>query len=65
MKKNKASNLQNILKEKTVINIGIDLFIETLNQQDVKVIKVDFKPPTKYSGDLANILDIVSGGEND
>ena len=39
------------------INVGIQLFAETLKQQDVKVIHVDWSPPALGNKDLLKILD--------
>lgn len=41
----------NILEQKLkVINIGLELFYETLKQQGVEVVHVDWQPPA--GGDL-------------
>jgi len=41
----------------SVVNIGIDLFAETLRQQSVDVIQVQWSPPATQNEDLMNLLD--------
>ncbi|MEK6672908.1 MAG: fdrA domain protein [Nitrospirota bacterium] len=40
-----------------VINIGIDSFIESLKEQGVEVIHVDWRPPAGGDSRLIDILD--------
>ncbi|MFT8895767.1 MAG: hypothetical protein ABF968_02270 [Acetobacter sp.] len=40
-----------------VVNIGIDLFADTLRQQSVPVLQVQWKPPPPQDEDLLNLLD--------
>ncbi|MCX2563186.1 hypothetical protein [Acetobacter thailandicus] len=41
----------------SVVNIGIDLFAETLRQQSVDVVQVQWSPPATQNEDLMNLLD--------
>ncbi len=40
-----------------VINIGVDRFAQNLEDQDVEVIRVDWKPPAGGDQEMINILD--------
>jgi hypothetical protein len=54
----KSSKSRDILEEKLiVINIGLDVFRDSLDQQDVEVIRVLWRPPHKPPADLEEILD--------
>ena len=44
-----------------VINIGLDLFGNTLEQQDVSVAYVDWTPPAAGRMDILGILDNLDG----
>ncbi|MBS0979613.1 hypothetical protein [Acetobacter thailandicus] len=41
----------------SVVNIGIDLFAETLRQQSVDVVQVQWSPPATQNEDLMHLLD--------
>ena len=40
-----------------VINIGLDLFADTLTQQQVKVTHVQWEPPAQGDQELMSLLD--------
>ena len=40
-----------------VVNVGIDLFAETLRQQSITVVQVLWKPPPPQDDDLLNLPD--------
>lgn len=42
-----------------VVNVGIDLFAETLKQQSVEVVQVQWTPPATQDEDLMNLLDAL------
>lgn len=42
-----------------VVNIGLDLFAETLAEQDVDVVHVQWSPPEERDEDLMNLLDAL------
>lgn len=39
-----------------VVNVGIDSFLESLKQQGVEVVHVDWKPPAGGDSELIDIL---------
>jgi len=43
--------------ELKVINIGAKIFYDSLREQGVKVIHVDWRPPAKGDPDLAKLLE--------
>jgi hypothetical protein len=47
-------------KNKEVITIGIDLFYETLKNQNLEVITVDFTPSDEEN-DMSKLLDKILG----
>ena len=49
-------------KELKVINIGIEMFADDLEKQDVKVIHVNWQPPAGGDLDLLKILEKLEGG---
>ena len=49
-------------KELKVINIGIELFADDLERQDVDVIHVDWQPPAGGDLDVLNLLEKLEGG---
>lgn len=52
-----SSRSSNIIgQELKVINIGLDIFKEALEEQDVKVVQVDWKVPAKGDEKVINIL---------
>lgn len=49
--------VKRIFKEKLkVINIGVQTFYETLKQQGVEVVHVDWKPPAGGNTELIKLL---------
>lgn len=48
-------------KELKVINIGIELFADDLERQDVDVIHVDWQPPAGGDLDVLNLLEKLEG----
>lgn len=49
---------EKLLNEKPkVINIGIELFYESLVKQGAKVLQVNWKPPASSDEELLDILD--------
>ena len=49
---------KDLLSEKpVVINIGVPEFFETLMDQDVQVIQVDWQPPAAGDAELVDLLD--------
>ncbi|MBS1072496.1 hypothetical protein JK222_12445 [Gluconobacter cerinus] len=40
-----------------VVNIGIELFADTLRQQSVDVVQVQWTPPASQDEDLMSLLD--------
>jgi len=40
-----------------VINLGLDKFAQNLEQQNVEVVRVDWKPPAGGDQEMINILD--------
>jgi hypothetical protein len=46
-----------IKKEMMVINIGLELFAESLEEQGVKVAHVDWSPPAGGDAELIKLLD--------
>ncbi len=50
--------MANILQEELrVINIGIKQFMESLAQQKVPVVHVDWKPPTEEDEEIEELLE--------
>jgi FdrA protein len=54
MKENPVTLLQ---QELEVVNIGLELFAESLEQQGVKVAHVTWEPPAKGNPELVAILE--------
>ncbi|MDX9862228.1 MAG: hypothetical protein RBS99_15065 [Rhodospirillales bacterium] len=48
-------------RELTVVNVGIDLFAEALEDQGVRVVRVSWRPPVTVAPDIANLLDKLGG----
>lgn len=48
-----------LLREIKVINIGVELFAQALQQQGVKVIQVDWRPPAGGDAELRGMLDKI------
>lgn len=46
-----------ITRSLKIINIGIDSFLESLKNQGVEVVHVDWRPPAGGDAKLMNILD--------
>lgn len=44
-----------------VINLGLELFRETLEAQGVAVIQVDWRPPAGGDSDLSAMLEALQG----
>ncbi|MCX6054192.1 MAG: hypothetical protein NTZ74_04605 [Chloroflexi bacterium] len=40
-----------------VINLGLDKFVQYLEDQDVEVVRVDWKPPAGGDQEMINLLD--------
>lgn len=40
-----------------VVNIGVELFAESMRQQAVEVVHVQWSPPEKRDDDLMDLLD--------
>jgi hypothetical protein len=40
-----------------VVNVGLELFADSLRQQQVEVVQVAWAPPAKGDPELMNILD--------
>jgi hypothetical protein len=52
------SRIFGILKEEVkVINIGVEEFMRALEEQEVPVIHVEWKPPTDEDKEIDNLLD--------
>jgi hypothetical protein len=52
-----TSKSSDILEEKLiVINIGLDVFMDSLSKQGVEVLNIRWKPPYKPPADLEEIL---------
>ena len=50
--------MANLLQEEIkVVNIGIKEFMEALEDQQVPVVHVDWKPPTKEDEEIEKLLD--------
>jgi hypothetical protein len=50
--------MANLLQEEIkVINIGIKEFMEALEEQQVPVVHVDWRPPTEEDEGIENLLD--------
>ncbi len=50
--------MANLLQEEIrVINIGIKEFMEALEEQQVPVVHVDWRPPTEEDEEIENLLD--------
>lgn len=55
---NEGTVMTNILQEELkVINIGIKQFMEALEEQQVSVVHVDWKPPTEEDEEIEKLLD--------
>jgi hypothetical protein len=51
--------MANLLEQEIkVINIGIKEFVEALEDQQVPVIHVDWRPPTEEDEEIENLLDL-------
>lgn len=51
-------SVSNLLKTKpVVVNIGVGDFAQTLQQQSVRVIQVDWTPPAGGDTEMMNLLD--------
>jgi hypothetical protein len=52
------AKVQNLLQEREpkVINLGLEIFAETLRQQGAAVIHVDWQPPAGGNSELTNML---------
>ncbi len=48
-------------KELKVINIGIEMFADDLERQDVDVIHVDWQPPAGGDLDVLKLLEKLEG----
>lgn len=48
-------------KELKVINIGIEMFAEDLEQQNVDVVHVDWRPPAEGDLDILKLLEKLEG----
>ena len=58
MKKIKRTDKDNLLgAEIRIINIGAETFYDSLKEQGVEVIHVDWHPPAGGDPDLAKLLD--------
>jgi hypothetical protein len=42
-----------------VINLGLDKFAQYLEDQDVEVLRVDWKPPAGGDQEMINLLDLL------
>jgi hypothetical protein len=52
--------MANILQEGVkVINIGIKEFVQALDDQEVRVVHVDWRPPTEEDEDIENLLEAL------
>lgn len=50
--------MADILKEDVkVINIGIEQFVQSLYEQQVSLVHVDWKPPTEEDEEIEKLLD--------
>lgn len=57
----RRSDVEKLLGGKPkVINIGVKIFYDSLREQGVKVIHVDWRPPAGGELDLAKLLDKLS-----
>ena len=43
-----------------IINLGLDKFAKTYQEQGVKVAHVDWKPPIEIEDDLSDILSMLN-----
>lgn len=48
-------------KELKVINIGIEMFAEDLEKQNVDVVHVDWRPPAEGDLDILKLLEKLEG----
>ncbi len=48
-------------KELKIINIGIEMFADDLERQDVDVIHVDWQPPAGGDLDILKLLEKLEG----
>ena len=48
-------------KKIVVINIGLELFADTLKDQDIDVINVDWRPPAGGDKKMAELLNKLGG----
>ena len=64
---NQKSNLEEknkllqLINEDTIqiINLGLDKFAKTYQENGIKVLQVDWKPPAEIEDDLSNILSML------
>lgn len=49
------------IKHKEVINVGLELFVETLTQQGMNVIDVAFNPNADRPSDINDLLNKMLG----
>jgi FdrA protein len=47
--------------ELEVINVGVDLFAEALESQDVSVVRVVWRPPALGDPELADLIEKLGG----
>ncbi|MBW6473158.1 MAG: acyl-CoA synthetase FdrA [Anaerolineaceae bacterium] len=50
-------NLETLKNELQALNIGLDSFAENLEDQEIQVVQVDFKPPAGGNEKMASILE--------
>lgn len=60
MDKNKVDDLLNG-DELQIINIGLSSFADTLSNQGISNVHVDWRPPADEDEDLMGMLDILRG----
>jgi len=53
-----ASGVENLLQNgPVVINVGLEGFAESIEDQDTPVVHIDWSPPAGGDEDMANLLD--------
>ena len=44
-----------------IINIGLSSFADTLSNQGIRIVHIDWHPPAEEDQDLINMLDLLRG----
>ena len=57
---NGGIEMASILQEEVkVVNIGIREFVQALDEQEVPVVHVDWRPPTEEDEEIENLLEAL------